>query len=60
MTSTGPGPEIGERDARTALGHRLEELRRAIISAGTRLLSWDELEHEIAERRGEQPTSDRA
>ncbi|HVX29215.1 MAG TPA: hypothetical protein VHA53_01955 [Nitrolancea sp.] len=38
---------------RTRLGAQLLERRRAIIAAGIPLLSWDELEAEIAERRGE-------
>jgi hypothetical protein len=58
MTSTDPRMETGEREARTPLGRRLEELRRAIVSSGTRLLPPDELEREVAERRGERATSD--
>lgn len=58
MTSTDPRIEIDKRKARTPLGCRLEELRTAIVSSGTQLLSWDELEREVAERRGERTASD--
>lgn len=59
MTSTDPHADIGEREVRTPLGRRLEELRRVIVSSGTRLLSSDELERDVAERRGERPASER-
>lgn len=59
MTSTDPRTETSEREARTPLGRRLEELRTQIVSSGTRLLSWDEVEREVAERRGERSTPDR-
>jgi hypothetical protein len=39
--------------ARTELGRRLRALREQIVASGERLLDWDELEQEIAERRGE-------
>jgi hypothetical protein len=58
MTSTDPRAAIDERKARTPLGRRLEELRTAIVSSGTRLLTWDELECEVSERRGERSPSD--
>ena len=38
---------------RTVLGYRLQNIRAKIIASGRTLLSWDEIEHEIAERRGE-------
>jgi len=37
---------------RTALGRDLLELRRAYILGGGKLLSWDELDEEMRERRG--------
>ncbi|MGH7488631.1 MAG: hypothetical protein ACREMY_23980 [bacterium] len=37
---------------RTPLGRRLWELRKRIIASGQPLLDWDDLEREIAERRG--------
>jgi len=37
---------------RTELGHELLELRRAYILGGGKLLSWDELDEEMRERRG--------
>ncbi|MCK4591204.1 MAG: hypothetical protein KAT86_05575 [Candidatus Latescibacteria bacterium] len=38
---------------RTVLGHRLQNIRAKIIASGQTLLSWDEIEHELSERRGE-------
>ena len=38
---------------RTPLGERLLRIRRDIVVSGEPLLSWREIEHEIAERRGE-------
>lgn len=37
---------------RTELGRKLIELRRAYIQAGGKLLSWDEINAEVRERRG--------
>jgi hypothetical protein len=37
---------------RTELGRRLLELRAEIVRSGIPLLSWDEIEREVAERRG--------
>jgi hypothetical protein len=37
---------------RTPLGRRLWELRKRIVASGQPLLDWDDLEREIAERRG--------
>ena len=38
---------------KTPLGKRLMELREKIREAGAPLLSWEEIEREIFERRGE-------
>lgn len=38
--------------ARTDLGRKLLALRRAHVQAGGRLLSWDEIDAEVSERRG--------
>ncbi len=38
---------------RTRLGEQLLRLRERIIASGEPLLSWAEIEHEVAERRGE-------
>ncbi|HQY93401.1 hypothetical protein [Caldilinea sp.] len=35
------------------LGIQLRELRKRIVSSGTPLLNWGELEQDLAERRGE-------
>jgi hypothetical protein len=41
-----------EFEPRTELGRRLWELRKRIVSSGEPLLDWDDLEREVAERRG--------
>lgn len=58
MTSIDPGTQIGEREPRTSLGRRLQELREEIVLSGTKLLSWDEIAREVTERRGEPSTSE--
>jgi len=42
--------------ARTPLGRRLLQLRQNIIRSGVPLLNWEDLEREVAERRGERNT----
>ena len=37
---------------RTELGRKLIELRRAYIESGGKLVSWDEVNAEVRERRG--------
>lgn len=44
------GPETDR--PRTALGERLGELRARAIADGMRLLSWDDIEEELRQRRG--------
>lgn len=45
--------EVGEEwQPQTALGRRLWEIRQRIIVTGEPLLSWEDLERELAERRG--------
>ena len=44
---------IGVAPPGTALGQRLRKLRARIVARGTRLLSWDEIDHEVNTRRGE-------
>jgi hypothetical protein len=39
---------------RTLLGRKLWTLRQQMVASGSPLLDWNELEYEIAERRGEQ------
>jgi hypothetical protein len=39
---------------RTALGRRLDEIRERIKAGGEPLLSWEEIDRELAERRGEE------
>jgi hypothetical protein len=47
-----PAPPREEFEPRTELGRRLWELRKRIVSSGEPLLDWDDLEREVAERRG--------
>jgi hypothetical protein len=35
------------------LGERLAQIREKIVASGEPLLSWEEIEREFAERRGE-------
>jgi hypothetical protein len=37
---------------RTPLGQRLWQIRQEVIESGEPLLDWDDVEKEIAERRG--------
>jgi len=37
---------------RTELGRRLMALRQEIVRSGAPLLDWDDIEREVAERRG--------
>jgi hypothetical protein len=41
-----------EFQPRTPLGRRLWELRKRIVASGEPLLDWDDIDREIAERRG--------
>jgi len=41
-----------EFQPKTPLGHRLWELRKQIVASGEPLLDLEDLEREIAERRG--------
>lgn len=50
---TTPEPVPFDYKPRTPLGRKLLEIRRRIIASGEPLLSLDELERELAERRGE-------
>jgi hypothetical protein len=55
--------EPGDRDdnavspyvPRTPLGHELMAIRARIVASGQPLLDWDEIEREVAERRGGVP-----
>ena len=50
-----PPPSEEEFHARTPIARELWEARQRIIESGEPLLDWDELEREIAERRGGSP-----
>jgi len=45
--------EVGSLMPRTPLGRRLWAIRRRIVASGTPLLGWEEIDREIAIRRGE-------
>ena len=45
-------PVASQGVARTRLGERLLRIREQIVASGEPLLSWEEIEHEVAERRG--------
>jgi hypothetical protein len=47
------GNAIGPHLPRTSLGERLAQIRQRIVASGEPLLSWGEIERELAERRGE-------
>jgi hypothetical protein len=46
------GDAVGAERPRSALGRRLREIRARIVASGVPLLNAEELEAEIAERRG--------
>lgn len=46
-------PPKSPYQARTPLGARLMRIREEIVASGEPLLSWDALERELAERRGD-------
>jgi len=41
------------RQRRTPLGRRLDEIRKRVKASGQPLLSWEDIERELAEQRGE-------
>ena len=43
---------VVEWQPQTALGRRLWAIRQRIVATGEPLLSWEDLERELAERRG--------
>ena len=45
-------PMEEEFQPKTPLGRRLWELRKRIVASGVPLLEWDDIEREVAERRG--------
>ncbi len=47
------GASLAPEPPRTELGRKLWEIRRRIIESGARLLDWDQIEAEVAARRGE-------
>lgn len=45
--------ESASANGRSELGRRLREIRGRIVASGEHLLSWDEIDSELAARRGE-------
>jgi hypothetical protein len=52
-------PPEEEFHPRTPLGRELWEIRQRVLDSGEPLLGWEDLEQEIAERRGERTGSSR-
>jgi len=50
--STAPVSEKPKFMPRTELGKRLWARRQAYIASGGKLINWDELDRELAERKG--------
>ena len=46
-------PHVPPKPPLTELGKELSRIRDRIIASGEPLLSWAEIEREVAERRGE-------
>jgi hypothetical protein len=53
LKDTPRGEPVSPAQPRTRLGERLLRIRERIIASGEPLLSWAEIEREVAERRGE-------
>lgn len=53
MAAAPPHSEAPGYEPRTPLGQKLMVLRRQIARSGEPLLDWEDLDREIAERRGE-------
>jgi hypothetical protein len=55
------GARAGSSSAtpRTELGRRLWEIRKRIVAAGEPLLGWDEIDREVAERRGDRSLTEK-
>lgn len=49
----GQTDSIIESTPKTALGRELMKIRQKIVDSGEPLLSWDEVNREVARRRGE-------
>jgi hypothetical protein len=48
-------PPKAPKQRRTPLGRRLDEIRARIEASGQPLLSWEDIDRELAELRGEEP-----
>jgi hypothetical protein len=47
------GQDLPTYRPRTSLGQRLWSIRARLIASGEPLLTWDDIDRELAERRGE-------
>lgn len=52
-TGNGSKSHVDSMEERSPLGEKLVKIREEIVASGAPLLSWDELDQEIAEWRGE-------
>ena len=53
MWEAGEGKDhVPEYAPKTSLGRRLWAIRERIVASGEPLLDWDDIDREIAERRG--------
>ena len=48
-------PPKAPKQRRTPLGRRLDQIRARIEASGPPLLSWEDIDRELAELRGEEP-----
>jgi hypothetical protein len=53
MAESLKNPPLGPRKCFTPLGKRLLRIREQIWASGEPLLTWEEIEREVAERRRE-------
>jgi hypothetical protein len=51
---TPEGADHDEPVPKTPLGRRLQSLRQQIVRSGVPLLDWEDLDKELADRRGEE------
>jgi hypothetical protein len=58
-TGTGSDERGAVYEPRTDFGRELMAIRARVVASGQRLLSWEDVEREIAERRGSAIDDDR-
>jgi hypothetical protein len=50
-----PSGQLADFKPKTPFGHRLWEIRARLVASGERLLGWEDIDLELAERRGGEP-----